>query len=340
MTAGIDGEAGTSARVPRRPEIRFALNAIQWVNVLEDPSDPDSRRLWRYADPSFIDDYPAVLAEIRSAGFAAVMMEVLSVQTLQNYAAMLRNAGLEVAPGYLPLPLPSDHGVALRRGTPEWVRWFDLTRRRAEESNFLGLDTVFVSPDVDERLVRMRERAAVGAGFDQHRLDEFVELVTAAAEVLAHEGIRAGLHNHVGTWVETESEIDYVLANVDPTLLGASFDIGHLEWAGIDSKSMLAKWSDRVIDLHLKDLDLNIAHDSRQRPRPYGDTADQGLFIEPGLGQIDLAGVLDTLPEDFAGWVIVEVDRASMDPAASARQSAAWVAEITSRRSHSPEGEQ
>jgi hypothetical protein len=34
--------------------------------------------------------------------------------------------------------------------------------------------------------------------------------------VLRAEGVRAGLHNHVGTWVETEHEIDRVLGALDP----------------------------------------------------------------------------------------------------------------------------
>lgn len=318
-------------------ELRFALNAIQWIYMKGDPSDPNSASLWRYADPDFVAEYPSVLREIKQAGFSAVMMEVLATQTLQNYAAMLEDSGLAAAPGYLAVRLPSDSGVVLRPGSTEWVHWFDLARRRAEESNYLGLDTLFVGPDLDFTSTRARERAAVGAAFEQDRLDEFVELITTASEVLGREGIRAGLHNHIGTWLETEAEIDYVLENVDATLLGASFDIGHLEWAGIDSKKMLTKWGDRLIDIHLKDLDLEIARDSRLHPAPYEATVDRGLFREPGLGQIDLPGVLEALPEHFEGWVIIEVDRASMDPVTSARYSAAWVAGLATKENSGSE---
>lgn len=318
-------------------ELRFALNAIQWIYVKEDPLDPESASLWRFADPAFVAEYPSVLAAIKEAGFSAVMMEVLSTQTLQGYDAMLKDSGLVAAPGYLSLPLPSDRGARLQRNTLEWIHWFDGARRRAEESNYLGLDTVFVGPDLDFTSPRAQEQAAVGAEFEQYRLDEFVDVVTAAAEVLQREGIRAGLHNHVGTWLETEAEIDYVLRNVDASLLGASFDIGHLEWAGIDSKRMLVKWADRLVDLHLKDLDLEIARESRRHPRPYEATVDRGIFREPGLGQIDLLGVLDVLPESFGGWVVIEVDRASMEPTESARHSAAWVSGLSSDVALAPE---
>lgn len=311
-------------------DLKFALNAIQWINVKADPNDADSESLWRFADPAFVAEYPGVLREIRQAGFKATMMEVLDTQTLQNYAAMIRESGLSLAPGYVQLPLPSDHGGRLQRGSYERIHWFDGVRRRAEESNYFGLDSVFIAAEVNQAPDAIRwQRPAVGADFSQDRLDEFVELLTEAAEVLRAEGVRAGLHSHVGTWVETEYEIDYVLNNVDGDLLGASFDIGHLEWAGINSKQALAQWADRLIDLHIKDLDLDLARDSREHPRPYQVTTDQGIFLEPGLGQIDIVDTLSVLPENFDGWVIIEVDRASMDPTASAKHTAAWLADVT-----------
>ena len=143
--------------------------------------------------------------------------------------------------------------------------------------------------------------------------------------MLRAEGVRAGLHNHVGTWIETEDEIEQTLAAIPADLLGVSFDLGHLAWAGIDAAAMLARHAGRVVDLHLKDLDLAVAAASRAVPTPYKAAADSGLFREPGLGAMDLAGILAALPAGFAGWVIVEVDKASMDPFESARTSWSWV---------------
>ncbi|MWV59180.1 sugar phosphate isomerase/epimerase family protein [Rathayibacter sp. VKM Ac-2754] len=306
---------------------QFALNAIQWINVKADPDDPASESLWRFADPAFRDEYPQVLREIRDAGFGATMLEVLATQTLQDYAHMIEESGLELAPGYASVALPEDSGRTLERGSAEWVHWFDGVRRKAEETNYVGLDTVFLAPEVsfEPGVVRTREAVAVGAGFDEGRLDRVIEILAEAAEVLRAEGVQAGLHNHVGTWVETEHEIDRVLAAIDPALLGASFDIGHLVWAGMDPVAMVQRYSDRLIDLHVKDLHLGIAEASRAIPTPYDRATDSGLFLEPGLGGIDLDGVLAALPADFGGWIIVEVDRASMPPADSARVSGAWL---------------
>ncbi len=240
---------------------------------------------------------------------------------------MIEDAGLAVAPGYVDVTLPNDLGVTLEPGSAEAVRWFDGVRRKAEESNFFGLSTVFLAPEVSWRpgTVRTLERVAVGADFDAGRLDRVVDLLTRAAEVLAAEGIRAGLHNHVGTWVETEAEIEHVLASIPSDLLGASFDIGHLAWAGIDPAAMLERHADRILDLHIKDLDLSVAAASRETPTTYAAATDLGLFREPGRGDIDLEAVLAAIPPDWAGWLIVEVDRVAGDPAASAQTSWAWV---------------
>ncbi|PTL72096.1 hypothetical protein C1I63_04065 [Rathayibacter caricis DSM 15933] len=310
---------------------QFALNAIQWINVKADPSDPSSESLWRFADPHFRSEYPDVLREIREAGFEATMLEVLSTQTLQDYARMIEDSGLALAPGYASVALPKDTGRAFARGSAEWIHWFDGVRRKAEESNYVGLDTVFLAPEVsfEPGVVRTREAVAVGAVFDEGRLDRVIEILGEAAEVLRAEGVRAGLHNHVGTWVETEYEIDRVLGAIDADLLGASFDIGHLVWAGIDPVATVQRYSDRLVDLHVKDLDLGIAESSRAVPTAYDRATDAGLFLEPGLGGIDLDGVLAALPEDFGGWIIVEVDRASMPPAESAKVSGAWLDRVT-----------
>ena len=304
---------------------RVALNAIQWINIKADPTDPNSESLWLYGDPAFRADYPDVLRQIREAGFGAVMMEVLPTQTLQDFRAMIAESGLALAPGYASIAIPSDHGVTLAPGSSERVHWFDGIRRKAEESAFAGLDTVFLAPEVswERNAVRTLEAVAVGAGFSQARLDEQIEFLAEATDVLRREGIRAGLHNHVGTWIETEDEIDQTLAAIPA--LGASFDVGHLEWAGMDAAAIIARYSDRLVDLHVKDLDMAVVASSRATPTPYRTATDAGLFLEPGLGHLDLDRMLAALPTDFDGWIIIEVDRASMDPFASALVSAEWM---------------
>ncbi len=304
---------------------RVALNPIQWSNLPPAPGASSSEGTWRFGEPTFREEYPSVLAELAQSGFDATMMEVLDTQTLQSYQSMVRNAGLRLAPGYASIALPEDHDVRLRPGSSEYIRWFDPIRRKAEESNYFGLRSVFLAPEVDKNAPRWTERAAVGYLADADRLARVTEMIAEAARVLAAEGIRAGLHNHVGTWVETAEEIEFVLDAVDADLLGASFDIGHLAWAGIDPVEFTTRYADRIVDLHIKDLDLPRAAALRQHPAPYDVIGFDDFFREPGRGDIDLDGVLDALPSGFDGWIIIEVDQVHTEPLASAAQSWAWV---------------
>jgi sugar phosphate isomerase/epimerase len=303
---------------------QVALNAIQWINI---KPGPGRERAWHFADPAWRSEQLAVHRQIRSAGFDAVMMEVLDTQTLQAYRRMLEDAGLRPAPGYIQIAPPESRGLSLRKGSPEWVRWFNPVRRRAEESNFLGLTTVFLAAEMDLAAPRVVQAAATGAFFDHDLLERQVEYLAEAAEVLRGEGIHPGLHNHVGSLIETQYEIEYALQQIDASLLGASFDIGHLEWAGIPSAAFVEKYRGRIVDLHLKDLDLDIAAASRSTPTPYYEVSDQRFFLEPGLGDIDLPAVLKALGDGFEGWILIEVDRPSMEPFESAEVSRAWVAQ-------------
>lgn len=308
---------------------QIALNALQWINLKQPADGPKDKPIWLYNDPAWRSEQPKVHQQVKDAGFDAVMMEVLATQTLQNYQHMLDGVGLTPAPGYVDIGIPEDLGVTITKGSAEWVHWFDKIRRRAEETNFMGLDSVFLAAAmIYDGNRRISEAAATGAFFDQAKLDRMVEIIAEAAEVLKAEGIRAGLHNHIGSLIETEYEVDYVLENVDASLLGASLDIGHLAWAGVDYRAMLRRHADRLVDLHIKDIDATIAAASRAKPTSYYEVADQRFFLEPGLGDIDLDGVLADLSEaNFGGWIIIEVDRASMEPFESAKFSWKWVEE-------------
>lgn len=300
---------------------RVTINPLQWATPRIDPTDPHSPRAWLVADPTYADRYPAIFADVKRAGFDSVMLSVHPSQTLQSFARMLRDAGLLPAPGYASVDVPD---VLPARGTASYDELYGGVRRAAEESAYFGLETIFLAPAMTftPESTRTVRAAAVGADRDPARLDRMTAVLAEATEVLAAEGVRAGLHNHIGTWVETVDEIDHVLAAIPN--LGASFDIGHLAWLGVDPAPIVARYADRIIDLHVKDLDLELAAASRAEPLPYSWAPARGLFAEPGDGDLDLDGVLAALPDGFDGWIEIEVDSTTIDPFESVARCAAW----------------
>lgn len=306
----------------------FSLNTLQWITVSlgESTGEPGSVG-WEFDRPSFLARQPEVLRQVRDAGFSAVMLEVLPTQTLQAYARVVADSGLKVTPGYVHIGLPEEFGRDHTGDDEARFRWFDGIRRRAEESQYMGLDRVFLAADMAPGRPRIDEAAARGHAFDAARLDRVTDVIGEAAEVLKAEGVTAALHNHVGTWIETEAEYDHVLDAVPSTILAAGPDLGHLAWTGADVVAWVARHADRISDLHIKDMDLALAAEARDKGTPYFDVMAQRFFLEPGLGDVPLQAALGALPEGFDGTILVEVDKPSMEPFASARASWAWIAE-------------
>lgn len=307
---------------------RFSLNTLQWITVSlgDSTGDPGSVG-WEFDRPSFLARQPIVLGQVRDAGFSSVMLEVLPTQTLQAYARVVADSGLKVTPGYVHIGLPEEFGRDHTGDDEAHFRWFDGIRRRAEESLYLGLDRVFLAADMAPGRPRIDEAAASGHAFDPARLDRVVNVIGEAAEVLTAEGVTPALHNHVGTWIETEAEYDHVLDAISPSLLAAGPDIGHLAWTGTDVVAWVAAHADRISDLHVKDMDLALAKTAREKKTPYFDVMAERFFLEPGLGDVPIREALAELPDDFGGTVLIEVDKPSMEPFESAKTSWAWIAE-------------
>lgn len=307
---------------------QFAMNTLQWITVgLGEASGDPGDTGWEFDRPSFLPKQPKVLQQVADAGFSAVMLEVLSTQTVQSYARVIADSGLRVSPGYVSAALPEEFGRDFAGDPNGRFHWLDGIRRRAEESQFMGLDRVFLAADMAPGRPRIDVSAATGHAFDAARLDRVAQVIGGAAEVLLAEGVKASLHNHVGSWIETEAEFDYVLNAIPESVLAAGPDIGHLAWAGVDTVAWMAKNAQRVADVHVKDMDLSIAAESRATPTPYFDVMAKRFFLELGLGDIPIVDTLAQLADDFDGDIIVEVDKPSMEPFESARVSWAWVAE-------------
>jgi inosose dehydratase len=281
-----------------------ALNPLAWIVGEQGVTPLDRFRL------------PEILWHVRTAGFAAVMAEVPPAVHVAEYRAVLAQAGLRPAPGYFAAAF-EDSAVL-----PGIV---DDARRCARQHAQLGLTEVFVAGTmVPHRLVR----PAVGALSDLDLLAAFTANLATVAAAMADEGVRACLHPHVGSLVETEREIRFVLDRTDPDVVRFGPDTGHLFWAGMDPASVIGAYAERVGAVHLKDVHLEVVTRSIEDRVDYRQaTFGRHLWTEPGRGDADLTGVIDVLG-DFEGWWIVEVDRPDrLSPAQSASFCADWATE-------------
>jgi inosose dehydratase len=127
-------------------------------------------------------------------------------------------------------------------------------------------------------------------------------LATAAAD----EGVLAVLHPHVGTMVETRSDVDRVLAGSQIKLC---LDTGHLLIGGTDPLQLAREVPDRIAHAHLKDVDAAIAARVQAGELTYTDAVRDGMYTPLGGGDVDIAGIVTALRSNgFDGWFVMEQD--------------------------------
>ena len=141
------------------------------------------------------------------------------------------------------------------------------------------------------------KRALVAA--DYQRLGR---LMTEIGKRTADIGIPVAYHNHMNNIGERPEEVDRVLDAADPRYVKLLLDIAHYQQGGGDPVSAVRKYADRILFLHVKDV---------QSPLPdnTGDPMRSYRFVELGRGSVDVRAVFAALDAvKFKGWAIVELD--------------------------------
>jgi inosose dehydratase len=129
----------------------------------------------------------------------------------------------------------------------------------------------------------------------------------------AEKGMRLTYHHHMGTGVQTSAEIDRLMENTDPELLGLLYDTGHLVFSGEDYIAVLGKWMGRVRHVHLKDIRTAVHKKAVKEKWSFLKAVKEGVFTVPGDGNIDFAPVFRALKKaKYSGWWVVEAEQ---DPA-------------------------
>ena len=131
-----------------------------------------------------------------------------------------------------------------------------------------------------------------------------------ARRVMDEAGIRTVVHQHIGTWIETEAEARRLFDMTDPSVLGLCLDTGHWTFgAGGDLVAAVREFRDRVWHVHFKDAEPAIMAASRAHEWSGTESVGHGVFCELGKGCVDFPGMLTALADiDYQGWIVVEQD--------------------------------
>ena len=151
----------------------------------------------------------------------------------------------------------------------------------------------------------LSDRPRLGAG-DWH---DFGARLTDLADRLSASGIGLVYHHHMGTMIESEAEIDRLIA-VTGDKVGLLLDTGHAVYAGIDPAALSRRHWDRIRHVHCKDVRPEVLARVRADDTSFLDAVLDGVFTVPGDGCIDFAGVLAELAAaDYNGWLVVEAEQ-------------------------------
>jgi inosose dehydratase len=166
-----------------------------------------------------------------------------------------------------------------------------------ETSNAIhGNDAVAVN---DRPRLADDQWAAFGAGIE------------ALAQVAADQGITLVYHHHMGTIVETEAEIDRLMAATGPAT-HLLLDTGHCWFGGSDPDRLARRHMGRVGHIHAKNVRPAIMAEVRDQGLSFLEGVRRGVFTVPGDsdGGVDFAPVLKTAAEHgYSGWLVIEAEQ-------------------------------
>ena len=162
---------------------------------------------------------------------------------------------------------------------------------------------------------------------------DFGGRLTDLAQRLSRRGIRLVYHHHIGSVVESEAEIDRLMAATGDSV-ALLLDTGHLAFAGVDPAVLARRYGHRIAHVHCKDVRRDVLAGVRAGDASFLAAVLDGVFTVPGDGCIDFGAVLAALAAaDYRGWLVVEAeqDPAKAPPLAYARLGFAYLSAAAAR---------
>ena len=225
--------------------------------------------------------------------------------------------------------MPGD-GAALKAKLAEFGLvfvggWYstELLRRSAKEEHAAAKAHIAMTKGAGASILIAAETSNTIHGVRSRPLSErprlakgewrgFGDRMTEFAARLADEGLKLCYHHHMGTIVQSESDIDAFMAHTrQPVCL--LLDTGHARWGGADPAALAAAYRERIGHVHCKDvreakMRLANARDLSFLDSILGEGEELGVYTVPGDGVVDYVAVFRAL-KGYSGWVVLEAEQ-------------------------------
>ena len=124
----------------------------------------------------------------------------------------------------------------------------------------------------------------------EEEFKSYGDQLTELAEWLRAEGCPMTFHHHMGTVVETEREIDLLMARTGDAV-GLLFDTGHLHFAGGDVLATARRHGGRINHVHCKDIRADVLARLKSENWSFLEGRDRGRVHRSGRRRDRLRGV-------------------------------------------------
>jgi inosose dehydratase len=250
--------------------------------------------------------YPALLDEMVAAGYTATEWGMNMERDAAKLLADLQQRNLQILGGFVGLELRNRE-----RRDKEILRALEIGRFFQS----IGAPYLIAADSGDDRRRSEAGHVDLNGALTEDQWNSLATGLNDLARELAPLGIKVVFHNHVGTYVETESETARLLEETDPALVSWCLDCGHLAYGGGDTLRALEKYGNRVGYVHIKDVDGQVLQKSRENGWSFAQALKSYIFAPLGEGIARVPEVIDSLRQaGYTGWVVVEQDTTPDDP--------------------------
>ena len=126
--------------------------------------------------------------------------------------------------------------------------------------------------------------------------------------LVAGHGLVLALHPHAGTLLERADDLERALGLTE---VGWCLDSGHLVIGGWDPVDFARDHGERIVHVHLKDVDATLAAQVRDGELSLVRATQAGLFRPLGQGDARIDEVVHLLDErGYERWLVLEQDTA------------------------------
>jgi inosose dehydratase len=235
----------------------------------------------------------------------------------------LNQRQLTVIAGFIFQPL---HEPALEKQVLEIAKQTCALLSRVGAQHLVLIDHIS-----DERMSSAGNQSKA-VPLDSGRQRFMIDLIQQLGGIAKGRGIVPVLHQHAGSYLEFEDEIEQVLSQLDPEPIGICIDTGHMAYAGIDAVKFYQRHQERVKYFHFKDIDPAIHRRVVETGVPFLEAVSQHIFSPLGRGVTDWPALRKALAQSrFEGYATIEQDvdpGNPTDPLSDARASLHYLRSI------------